>query len=119
MESQIGKLGTSLREISEESGAKIETPANEESEPGKKAFKLTGNTEAVEKASQIIDQIVQKIRDHEQRKSRGVNKGTGKGKDRKHTDNGKGKGKGWQDWSQSEQDDRSTATCKPTWKPKQ
>ena len=41
-----------------------------------------------------------------------------KGKDRKDIDNGKGKGKDWQDWSQSDQDDRSTATWKPTWKRK-
>ena len=55
----IGEGGTSLNEISVKSGARIDTKT-EESEPGKKAFKLTGSTEAVEKAAQLIDDIVQK-----------------------------------------------------------
>jgi hypothetical protein len=102
----IGKQRTSLQEILRESGAKIEIQTNEGIEPGKTAFKLTGNTEAVEKASQIIDRIVQKIKDYEQ--------GKGKGKDRKDTDvAGKGKGK-----DKDRLNHGPTATLKPTWKPK-
>jgi cold shock CspA family protein len=83
----IGKQGASLQKIKTRSGANIDARTNEGNEPGQTAFKLTGTTEAVEKASQMIDQIVQETQDYEQ--------GKGKGKDRKDTDvAGKAKGKG-------------------------
>ena len=59
----IGRNRVRLREISEESEAKINTRCDEEDAPGTKAFKLIGNTEAVGKASQIIKQIIQGARE--------------------------------------------------------
>ena len=59
----IGRNRVRLREISEESEAKINTRCDEEDAPGTKAFKLTGNTEAVGKAFQIINQIIQGARE--------------------------------------------------------
>ena len=104
----IGRNGASIHEILRESGAKIDSRANEETEPGKTAFKLTGNTEAVEKTSQMIDQIAQRARASDQNQSKGANQGKGKGKDRKDFGKGnlKGNGNFWQ---------YSTA---PTWIPK-